>query len=131
MVKVENTGDQYLTHISSNGLEFIADEPESLGGKNLGPDPETLFLSSLGTCTAITLRMYANRKEWSIDKIQVELKGVSSTENGKNYYTIQRDITFLGTDIAEADKEKMLVIANKCPVHKIMQSEISVNTKVV
>ncbi len=125
----------FTTDIKAGKHSFVADEPVAIGGKDLGPSPYDLLLASLGACTAITLRMYADRKEWDLKEVVVELK------HSKDYYTdcedcessgvkidiIERIIHIKG-DLDDEQKKRLLIIADKCPVHKTLHNEIKVKT---
>ncbi|CAG4902676.1 OsmC family protein [Paraburkholderia gardini] len=102
---------------------WIADEPESLGGGDRGPGPVSMLLSSLGACTSITLKMYAQRKGWPLADVRVTL----SIETGEEGTTIDRKVTLEG-DLSGEQRERLLQIANACPVHKILTRPISVRT---
>jgi len=107
---------------------LLADEPITAGGKDLGPDPYSLFLSSLASCTLSTLRMYIDRKGWDIPEITVSVN-MYQTESEVLTTTIIRDIHFADTVPAE-QKERLLLIAKKCPVSKILENKIIINTTV-
>ena len=118
--------EKYKVAISwRNGL-FYADEPVSSGGQDLAPDPYTLLLSALASCTLSTLRMYIDRKGWQISEIFIEVNMYQPTE-GDFSTTIERTI-FFNTDITLEQKEKLLLIAKKCPVSKILEHKIELKT---
>jgi putative redox protein len=104
---------------------WLADEPASLGGGDTGPDPDSLLLSSLGACTNITLRMYAKRKGWPLEAIGVLL----SMKTGAEGTTIDRQITLTGP-LDDEQRERLLQIANACPVHKILSGTIRIDSRV-
>lgn len=126
----------YQVNIDSGSFSILADEPESIGGDNLGPSPFELLLASLAACTAMTVRMYARRKEWAVEKINLSLdhEKVSAdacddclTVNGK-IDIINIDISFEG-DLDEEQIERLKFIAGKCPVHKSLVTETRIRIK--
>jgi putative redox protein len=138
MVDVQIGENGYTTDIVAYGHPIIADEPESIGGNDLGPSPYGLLLSSLGACTGITLRMYATRKNWDLkevlihlshDKIYAEDCRECETKTGK-IDKIERKIELIG-QLDDKQKQRLMEIADRCPVHKTLHSEIQVNTSMV
>lgn len=119
---------KYLCSISWRNGTFVMDEPESIEGKDLGPDPYTALLASLAGCTLSTLRMYIDRKGWDIPEIHISLN-MSQENNPDLTTTISRAITF-SNDIDEAIKNRLLVIAEKCPVSKMLKNNILINTTI-
>jgi len=123
-VSVIINGNSYTSDIYTSSHHIIADEPEQLGGNDLGPNPFELLLSSLGSCTAMTLRMYINRKKWNVDEINVQLD--SAKED--NMYVIFRSLIFKG-DLDNDQINRLHEIADKCPVHKVLSNKIEVRNK--
>ncbi len=134
-VRVVETGaNPFQQSISIGGRHtLVADEPESHGGGDTGPSPYDLLLAGLGACTAMTIRMYAGRKKWPLDKVDVILRHAKlhaedcdgcETKEGK-IDRIDREIILEG-DLDEEQRAKLLEIANKCPVHRTLHSEIHV-----
>lgn len=118
--------DNYLCSISWRNGTLLMDEPETIGGKDRGPDPYTTLLAALAGCTLSTLRMYIDRKDWNISQITVNLSMEQSTE-GPIVTSIKREISF--PDLVEDDiKQRLLVIAKKCPVSKILENKIELST---
>ena len=124
---VANIGKEtYKTELTIAGHEVIADEPEELGGTDQGPAPVEFLLISLASCTAITLRMYANRKNWPLENIRVEV----DFEKVDNKTIFKRELQVEG-DLTEEQRTRLLQIANACPVHKTLTNPIEVQTKLV
>lgn len=125
-VRVEEKIAPYTQQVTTYNHRWLADEPESLGGADEGPAPMEMVLAGLGACTSMTLRMYAKRKEWSLEKVTVDLKhnkGKGSDES------IERHIKLEG-DLTTEQRERLLEIANKCPVHRtISNNELSITTE--
>ena len=111
-------GQVLLTH---DQIVF-ADEPPALQGQNSGPTPTQIVLMALGGCTAITVRMYAARKEWTIDRIAVRLRWAPEFTN------IERHIEIDGP-LDEDQRSRLLQIAEKCPVHKILTGGVAVRSE--
>lgn len=124
-------GAQDLTtevHIGKHIL--IADEPEDLGGKDQGPTPLALLLSSLGTCKAITMRMYANMKKWPLEGIILSLSSEIKKEGAQQETCIQCTIELQG-ELNEMQKERIYKVADKCPVQKILSNPIHISSELI
>ncbi len=119
--------EKYKCTVEWRNGKFIADEPEFTGGKDLGPDPYTLLLSSLGSCTLATLRMYIDRKGWDIPQIAVAVNMFFKQENEKRITVIDRDLNFISA-VTDEQRERLTQIARVCPVSKILEGEIEVRT---
>lgn len=117
--------EKYKTIIRSATNEIVADEPIDLNGKDLGFDPGQLLTASLGSCTSITLRMYADRKEWDVEEISVK---VTLNDEDKNNPILMRIIE-IKANLDEQQKSRLLTIANACPVHKLLSKGIEIITK--
>lgn len=115
--------DQYKTEIITDTHNFLSDEPLDNGGKDLAPSPGDFLRTSLASCTAITLRMYANRKNFSIENIEVKVG--TESQDGKTIF--HRKIIITGS-IDDAQRKRMMQIANACPVHKILVNPIEIVT---
>lgn len=120
--------EKYHCEISWKKGILHMDEPESSGGKDKGPDPYSTFLASLAGCTLATLRMYIDRKDWDIPEIRIKLNMSQKTE-GEVVTFIQREITF-ANEVPSDQKERLLLIAEKCPVSKILSNTIDIHTKI-
>ncbi len=135
-VQAETGADSFLTNIKAGRHRLIADEPESAGGSDLGPNPYELLLAGLGACTGMTLQMYAKRKEWPLESVDVSLKHdkihakdcKDCEEKTGKIDQITREIKITG-DLSAEQREKLLEIADKCPVHRTLEGEIKVVTE--
>jgi putative redox protein len=119
--------EKYKCTVEWRNGKFIADEPEFAGGKGRGPDPYTLLLSSLGTCTLATLRMYIDRKEWDIPAIAVSVNLYTELRGDRKVTVIDRDVDFLSS-ITDEQRERLIQIAKVCPVSKMLEGEIQIRT---
>jgi putative redox protein len=126
-IKANITEELYKVVINWRNGIIICDEPESLGGKDIGPDPYTLLVSSLASCTLSTLRMYINRKLWNINAINIEVN-LYQVQGQELTTTFTRIINFEG-EVSEKQKQRLLQIANACPISKILKSKIDVITQ--
>lgn len=116
----------YLTKIYAGGHFIYADEPEEIGGTDKGMAPGALLLASLGSCTAITIRMYADRKGIPLEAIKINLAIAEEDEMSKET-VISRKIEFTGALTSE-QIERLLQIADKCPIHKLLTNPIRILT---
>lgn len=106
--------------------QLVLDEPSFNGGKDIGPDPFTTVLSGLAGCTLTTLRMYIKRKGWDITDIHCSVNMLQQTEPFKT--SIFRTLSF-GQPVTDAQKERLLWVAKNCPVAKLLQGDISIDTR--
>jgi putative redox protein len=116
----------YKTEVKSASNTIISDEPESAGGKDLGFAPKELLASSLAACTCITLRMYANRKGWDLTDVKVEVTFEKDATENKS--KIMRNIKLFG-NLDDAQKARLLNIADRCPMHQILTNPIEITTE--
>lgn len=114
----------YTVTLTDGAHRWLGDATAEHGGAYAGPTPHSILLSALGTCTAVTLTMYAGRKTWALEGVEVIL-GYASEAPGAT--TISREIKVKGNLDAE-QKERLLQIANACPIHKILTGEIKVES---
>jgi len=109
--------------IEVGGHAIRSDEEAEKGGGDTGATPHELLLAALGSCTAMTLKLYAERKGWQLRDVHVTLNGV----NGDGAYVITRRVAING-DLDAEQRQRLLEIADKCPVHRTLMGEITINT---
>lgn len=126
-VKATLGKEKYYTEVVAGENTLITDEPVDKGGGNKGFNPFEILATSLASCTAATLRMYIDRKEWDIETInvEVELENFPLTKRA----IFKRNITFEGTVIDEEQIKRLRTIADACPIHKILTNDIEILTK--
>lgn len=117
--------EKYYVEVHWRNGTLVMDEPESVGGRDLGPDPYTTLLAALAGCTLSTLRMYISRKGWDIPEIRVTLN--MQQEKNPLHTTIRREIQ-LPAGLDEDTRQRLLDIAMKCPVSKILENRITLQT---
>ncbi|TDP00371.1 OsmC family protein [Flavobacterium sp. 245] len=119
----------YRTEVTSaSGNVLIADEPQEIGGKNLGLNPTELLASSLASCTLITLRMYINRKQWEVSEINVKID--FERDSDRNVSSFTRKIEVIG-EVDETQRQRLETIANSCPIHKVLTHSIEIKTTLI
>lgn len=119
----------YRTEITSaSGNIVIADEPQEVGGKNLGFSPSELLASSLASCTLITLRMYINRKQWNVSEIDIKVDFERDLDQKVSLFTRKIEIT---GEIDDAQRQRLETIANSCPIHKTLTNSIEIKTTLI
>ncbi len=118
----------YQQTVRAGRHTLLADEPVTMGGGDTGPSPFDLLLASLGACTSITLRMYAERKHLPLTGVSVELMHDRIEVDGHGKIDrISRTITLAG-DLTGEQRGKLLAIANKCPMYRVLQSDIHIDS---
>ncbi len=125
MTTASIASNHYSVKLQNGRHEFAADEPMDKGGTDAGPAPDEILEASLASCTAITLRMYADRKEWKVTAIEVTV----SLERADNKTIFTRSIKLEG-NIDEIQRERLLQIAKACPVSKTLLGEIEINSRI-
>ncbi len=121
----------YFTQVQTDNRVFYVDEPEDIGGQNKAPHPTIYLLGALASCTAITIRMYAQRKGWELGQIKVDAeKVVKVTPDGKET-TIIKQIAFENKDLTEKEIKRLLAIGEKCPISLMLKNETKMVSEVV
>ncbi|MEL6388602.1 MAG: alpha/beta fold hydrolase [Bacteroidota bacterium] len=132
--------DRFTTDIQAGPHGYVADEPEQVGGYDFGPDPYELLNSALGACTAMTLQMYARRKGWPLEDVIVHLSHHKTTqyhedaahpeESSSKIDRFERTIELVGP-LDQEQRDKLLLIANKCPIHRTLDTPQVFATKLL
>ncbi len=123
IVVVQGAGNSYAQQIQAGRHCFASDEPVSLGGEDSAPTPYHLLLGALGSCTSITLTMYARRKEWQLEGVTVRLRHTRNNGSEQIYRTIE-----LSGTLSEEQRHRLLEIANRCPVHRTLSAALEIIT---
>ena len=130
------TGSRYAQTITAGRHQLIADEPETAGGTDQGPTPYDLLVAALGACTSMTLRMYADAKKIALERVTVRLAHekvhpedcANCDTRSEKIDRIEREIELEGA-LSDADRTRLLAIADRCPVHRTLQSSVLVHTR--
>jgi len=137
-VVVQGSANDFVQQITAGKHRLVADEPTAAGGTDTGPAPYDLLLAALGACTSMTVGLYARKKQLPLEAIRVRLRHAKIyAEDCANCETkegridrIERDIELVGPLDAD-QRARLLEIANKCPVHRTLKSEIEIATRLV
>jgi uncharacterized OsmC-like protein len=138
IVVVSGNASGFAQEIEAGRHRIAADEPAAAGGTDTGPSPYDLLLGALGACTSMTVAMYARRKQWPLERVSVRLQHARihaedcaecETKEGR-LDRIEREISLIGPLTAE-QQARLLEIANRCPVHRTLTSEIDIRTRLV
>ena len=135
LVTVCGAADGFVQEITAGRHQLRSDEPVSAGGTDRGPTPYDLLLGALGSCTSMTVGMYARRKQWPLRRVTVHLshsrvhaRDCAVCENEQAMLTvINREVEFEGT-LSDEQRARLLAIANRCPVHITLESKIEIRT---
>lgn len=130
VVVAENGQGRYQQAIVAGQHRLLADEPASLGGADAGPAPFDFIMSGLGACTSMTLRMYAERKGLALTGIRVKLEHDKIEIDGQPRDRIRRTITLDG-ELSAEQRQRLLEIANKCPVHRALSNSVALDCELV
>ena len=117
-----------LTTLSNGRHAWLSDVNKTLGSGDQAPDPHDLLDSALAACTALTLELYIRRRQLPVTDLKVRIEHAESKgEDGRVHYKLDRTVSIEG-DISDADRAKLLEIAGKCPIHRILEGQIEVQT---
>jgi putative redox protein len=133
---VESGQGKFAEHLLDGRHRLVADEPVAAGGNDLGPGPYELLLMALGACTTMTLRVYADRKGWSLTRTRVRLhhrkihaEDCADCETKHGMLDRIERVIHLEGSLDEAQRKRLLEIADMCPVHRTLTSEITIDTR--
>lgn len=134
-IRARTGRDRYRTELSARGHSFLTDEPESVGGTDLGPSPYELLCAALASCTTITLRMYADRKGWPLEEVVVSVEHQrvprgGDEEPGPPADWFHLELEFSG-DLEDEQRARLAEIALRCPVHRTLASEAVMHMRVL
>jgi uncharacterized OsmC-like protein len=135
-VDVEAAPEKYVENISIGPHRLRADEPVDVGGADAGPGPYELILAALGACTSITVRLFAERRQWPLQGVRVALSHsrvhaedcVNCDAEASRLDRIDMEISFLG-DLSAEQRRKLSDVASKCPVHRTLTSSIQIHSR--
>ena len=137
-VVVRGGAQAFVQEVEAGGHRLVADEPAAVGGTDRGPTPYDLLLAALGSCTSMTLGMYARRKGLPLESVTVRLRhskihaaDCADCETREGLLDqIERDLELVG-DLDDEQRARLLEIADKCPVHRTLSSRIAIRTRLV
>jgi len=124
-------GSPLAVAIEVSGHHLFGDEPVARGGRNLGPTPYDLLTAALGECTAMTVRWYAMRQGWPLEHVSVEVRHGKKMQAGSQEMIdeFHKTVSIVAPDLSDEQHQKLLEIAEKCPVHKTLTGTIRIETR--
>ncbi len=136
VVVAETTQGKFLNHVVAGPHRFLADEPVAVGGFDAGPSPYDLVAAALGTCTSMTVRMYADRKQWPLDRVTLEVwhekvhaADAALAADGTPRIDRFTRVLQLDGDLDDEQRQRLLEIAGRCPVHRTLERSSSIETR--
>ena len=128
--EARNQGEKYATHLKVQQHALLADELPEYGGKDLGPAPGDYLCMALASCTVMTLRMYAERKQWPVEDIHVKVNLVKGADMASGQNTFFCEIKVTG-ELTDEQQKRMMEIAKACPIHRLLTKPSDVVTIMV
>jgi len=120
-------GGKLVQEVTIREHELTADEPKDQGGEDEGPSPQELLAASLASCTAITMEMYAQRKGWEVGDMMVDVKYEPAQRGSPTRFEL---VVQMPKELPEEQRERLMQIAAKCPVHRTLEGEVMFDEKV-
>jgi len=131
-VTVQGSSTAFVQKVQAGRHCFLTDEPAAAGGEDTGPSPYDLLLAALGSCTSMTISLYARRKRWPLEGVTVRLRHLRQKpmNDEAEVDVIEREIVLHGV-LSDQQRARMLEIANRCPVHRTLSAQVEIRTQSV
>jgi len=139
VVRVRGSAAGFSQEITAGRHRLVSDEPVAQGGTDTGPSPYDLLLAALGACTSMTIALYARRKGWPLTEVSVHLRhhrvhaqdcADCETNDGTLLDLIERDVSVVG-ELSQDQRARIMEIADRCPVHRTLTSEVKIQSRLV
>jgi len=121
------SGDTLKHHIEVGHHRVTVDEPQELGGTDAGPNPQEMLAASLASCSAVTMEMYARRKGWDIGDVEVEVDYEPAQRGSPTKFAMR---VHLPKELSQDQREKLMQIVTKCPVHRTLEGEVMFDERI-
>ena len=125
--RARRASKKYTHDLQVRNHRLLADEPESMGGEDMGPSPQELLAASLASCTAITMEMYAERKGWNVEGLEVDCDYTPAERGSPTRFKL---VMRLPDHLTAEQMDKLKIIAAKCPVHRTLEGEVAFDEQV-